>query len=173
MAGVLDPEMQRIRGYLQTQGAKLTVPQLVDKLRADASQLHDAAVAVPAPRFDERPAAGEWSANEIMAHIVKSSDAFSGAIERVIEKDAPTPGLTDRIERDAPVRGAQQWWDEHAARRERLFAAVLAADADAHLDVMTQHPAFGDLNWRETLLFLRLHDIDHAGQLRQVAAALS
>ena len=31
---------------------------------------------------------------------------------------------------------------------------------------------FGGLNWRETILFLRLHDLDHAGQLRKIAAAL-
>ena len=31
---------------------------------------------------------------------------------------------------------------------------------------------FGPLNWRETLLFLRLHDLDHAGQLRKIAAVL-
>ena len=36
-----------------------------------------------------------------------------------------------------------------------------------------EHPFFGPLNWRETLLFMRLHDLDHAGQLKQIAAALS
>jgi hypothetical protein len=35
-----------------------------------------------------------------------------------------------------------------------------------------EHPFFGPLNWRETLLFMRLHDLDHAGQLKQIAAAL-
>jgi len=32
---------------------------------------------------------------------------------------------------------------------------------------------FGTLNWRETLLFLRLHDLDHARQLEKNAAALA
>ena len=32
---------------------------------------------------------------------------------------------------------------------------------------------FGALNWRETLLFLRLHDLDHAGQLKNIAARLA
>ena len=31
---------------------------------------------------------------------------------------------------------------------------------------------FGPLTWREALLFLRLHDLDHAGQLRKIATAL-
>ena len=29
------------------------------------------------------------------------------------------------------------------------------------------------LNWRETLLFMRLHDLDHAGQLDKIAATLA
>lgn len=32
---------------------------------------------------------------------------------------------------------------------------------------------FGPLTWRETLLFTRLHDLDHAGQLQKIAAALA
>jgi hypothetical protein len=32
---------------------------------------------------------------------------------------------------------------------------------------------FGPLSWRETLLFTRLHDLDHAGQLQKIAVALS
>jgi hypothetical protein len=30
---------------------------------------------------------------------------------------------------------------------------------------------FGPLTWRETLLFTRLHDLDHADQLQKIATA--
>jgi hypothetical protein len=32
---------------------------------------------------------------------------------------------------------------------------------------------FGPLNWRETLLFMRLHDLDHAAQLDKIATAFA
>jgi hypothetical protein len=41
----------------------------------------------------------------------------------------------------------------------------------ARLEATIPHPFFGALNWRETLLFMRLHDLDHAGQLTKVGAA--
>jgi hypothetical protein len=41
----------------------------------------------------------------------------------------------------------------------------------SRLEATIPHPFFGALNWRETLLFLRLHDLDHTGQLQKVAAA--
>jgi hypothetical protein len=43
---------------------------------------------------------------------------------------------------------------------------VLAADPTAHLDRSIYHPIFGNLNWREALLFLRIHDLDHARQIQ-------
>jgi hypothetical protein len=40
-------------------------------------------------------------------------------------------------------------------------------------DQRIEHPMFGPLTWRETLLFTRLHDLDHAGQLQKIAAAFA
>ena len=105
-------EQLRIRGYLQAQGAKLPPPDLVERVRAAMGQVREAVTAVPAARFTERPATDEWSANEVMAHVVTAGSHFA---ERIV----------------------------------------------------------GALNWREALLFLRLHDLDHAGQLQKIAAALS
>jgi hypothetical protein len=50
-------EQTRIRGYLTAQGAKLSPPEIVDKVRAAMDQLRSAATAVPDARFGERPAA--------------------------------------------------------------------------------------------------------------------
>ena len=77
-----------------------------------------------------------------------------------------------RIPRETPVRPPGEWERLLAADRETLFARALAADPGARLAETVEHPMFGPLNWRETLLFMRLHDLDHAGQLQQIATAL-
>ena len=59
-----------------------------------------------------------------------------------------------------------------APARDALFARVLRAEPAEHPECVIEHPFFGRLSWRETLLFLRLHDLDHAGQLQKIAAAL-
>ena len=56
--------------------------------------------------------------------------------------------------------------------REALFARALAVDPAARLERSIAHGFFGLLNWRETLLFIRIHDLDHAGQLEKIAATL-
>jgi len=163
-------EQTRIRGYLQGQGAKLTPAQIVEKVQAAMHDLRAAADAVAPARFDDRPAPEEWSANEVLAHVVDAGRHFGGAIVRILD-GLPGGEGRDRLERDVPRRSLAEWWALLERDRAALFERVRLADPDSRLDATVDHPFFGALNWRETLLFMRLHDLDHAGQLQKIAAA--
>jgi len=165
-------EQTRIRGYLQGQGAKLTPAQIVEKVQGAMHDLRIAADAVPPARFDERPAPEEWSANEVLAHVVDAGRHFGGAIVRILD-GLPGGEARDRLERDVPRRSLAAWWAVLERDRAALFERVRLADPDSRLDATVEHPFFGALNWRETLLFMRLHDLDHAGQLQKIATALA
>ena len=166
-----NPEFARIRGYLQAQGAKLTPEQIIGKVQEAMGQLRAAATAVPTARFTDPPAPGEWSANEVMAHVVEAGRHFGGAIVRVL--DGQPPGRPrDAAARDTSPRPLSEWWTLLERDRDTLFARVRSAHPMSRLEATIPHPFFGALNWRETLLFMRLHDLDHAGQLQKVAAAL-
>ena len=166
----MNDEERRIRGYLQAQGAKQTPAEVIDKVRAAMAELRDAALAVPATRFEERPAPEEWSGNEVMAHVVDAGRHFGDQVLAILD-GRPRP-VTSR-EREAASRTAAEWHAILQRDRDALFARVLAADPDARLDEPIEHRMFGPLNWRETMLFMRLHDLDHVGQLRKIAAALA
>ena len=166
-------EQLRLRGYLQAQGAKLSPAELVDRVRGAMGQLRESVMAVPAARFNERPAADEWSANEVMAHVVAAGARFAGRIVGVLDGHESGGVVPDALERGVPEHTAERWWSTFAAAREALFARVLRADPAEHLERVIEHPFFGLLSWRETVLFLRIHDLDHAGQLQKIAAALS
>jgi uncharacterized damage-inducible protein DinB len=161
----------RVRGYLVAQGAKLSPEQIIGKVQEAMGQLRAAAAAVPAPRFTDAPAPGEWSANEVMAHVVEAGRHFGGAIVRVLDGQAPGQPR-DAAARDTSPRPLDEWWALLDRDRGALFARVRSAHPMSRLEATIPHPFFGALNWRETLLFMRLHDLDHAGQLQKVAAAL-
>ena len=165
----MSEEQLRIRGYLQAQAAKLSIPELVAKVRTDQEQVRAAAEVVPAERFYDRSAAEDWSANEVLAHVVESGGQVGRAIRATIDGGAPPPRLQDAIRPDPPRCTAAEWWEQLTHDREELFERVSRAAGDEHLDVTWQHPFFGGLNWREWLLFLRIHDIDHARQLQAIA----
>jgi uncharacterized damage-inducible protein DinB len=164
-------ETLRVRGYLTAQGAKLSPEQIIGKVQEAMGQLRAAAASVPPARFTQAPAPGEWSANEVMAHVVEAGRHFGGAIVRVL--DGQPPGQPrDAAARDTRPRPLAEWWALLERDREALFARVRSAHPMARLEATIPHPFFGALNWRETLLFMRLHDLDHAGQLAKVAAAV-
>jgi uncharacterized damage-inducible protein DinB len=165
-------EQKRIRGYLVSQAARLSPREIVEKVESAMLQLQEAAGAVSPARFNDAPAPGEWSANEVMAHVVEAGRHFGGAIVRLL--DGQPPGAPrDAAARDTSPRPLDAWWARLRQDRSALFERVLGADPAARLDATVEHPFFGPLNWRETLLFIRLHDLDHAGQLQKIAAAVA
>jgi len=164
-------EQQRIRSYLQGQGAKLEPGAIIEKVRAAMADLERAALAVPAHRFEERPAPEEWSANEVMAHVVDAGRHFGDQVLAILDGRPHTPATR---ERSAPARHtAAEWMTILRRDREEVFARALRADPRAGLDAKMEHSFFGPLNWREVLLFTRLHDLDHAGQLQKITLAFA
>jgi hypothetical protein len=169
----MDEEQARIRGYLVAQGAMLNPVAIVEKVQQAMADLKAAAAAVPASRFGERPAPEEWSGNEVMAHVVAADGYFGGGIQRLLAGQPLPARPRGRGVDGAPLLSAAAWYQALAQQRSALFAAVLAADPAAAPDQRIEHPMFGPLTWRETLLFTRLHDLDHAGQLQKIATALA
>ncbi len=164
-------EVQRVRSYLLSQANKLSVPELVDKVRRDTLPLREAAAAVPSARFFERPGPGEWSAAEVLTHVLEMNEYGAQAIEGVLDHGMPPPPTSDEISGKIhrQLRSAEDFWQTYQPRRERLFARVLRARGDEHLDVTITHRWFGPLSWREWLLFMRVHDLDHLRQLQAIA----
>lgn len=175
MPNIPDEEAQRVRGYLVSQANKLTIPQLVEKLRADSAQLRPAANAIPAERFDEKPGPDDWSGAEVFTHVLEMNEKGGAAIESIIATGQKPAGVEDMIsgETRAGLTTADDYWNAFQERRERLLETVLAANGDEHLDVTIMHPLFGPFSWREWLLFMRVHDLDHARQLANIAEALA
>jgi hypothetical protein len=102
--------------------------------------------------------------------VVEAGRHFGDAIVRIL--DAEPPGEPrDVAARDTAPRPLDEWWALLERDRSALFQRVRSAPPAARLEATIAHPFFGGLNWRETLLFLRLHDLDHAGQLAKIAGA--
>jgi len=167
-------ENERIRGYLIAQANKLSIPELVEKVRTDGAQLEHAADAIPAPRFAEPPAPGEWSAAEVWTHILQMTEHGAGSIEGILDERRQPHATLDTIsgETRSDLQTDGDYWQAYIGRRERLYDRVLKARGDEHLDLRMTHPMFGDFSWREWLLFMRVHDLDHLRQLQSIGEAL-
>lgn len=163
-------EIERVRGYLVAQAGKLSVPELVEKVRKDVQPLRAVAASVPVERFRERPGPDDWSAAEVFTHILTMNEHGAAAIEGILDTGAVPPRIDDtlRHEERAGLETSEDYWRAFESRRERLLERVARASGDEHPEVTITHPMFGPLNWREWLLFMRVHDLDHMRQIQAV-----
>lgn len=168
----MTPEEERVRSYLVAQGEKRSPADIVDRVREAMRELFTAADAVPAARFAERPEPGEWSGNEVLAHVVDAARRVSAGITGIL--DGGVGGsMPEAVDKTPDAMDAAGWRAVLTAEREALFARVLAVAPNAHLDRTIAISSFGPLTWRSALLFMRAHDLDHAGQLRKIATAFA
>ena len=168
-----EEEVARVRTYLASQALRRTTEQLVEALQEAQQQLLTATAAVPDPSFRTTPTEGEWSAADVLAHVRTIASLDERAICGVLERGEQPANVADVLEHVPTNVTREQLLAEIAALREQLIAVVLQADPQAHLDIVWGHNEFGSMNWREWLLFARVHTLDHARQMQAIAAALA
>jgi uncharacterized damage-inducible protein DinB len=166
-------EVARVRSYLASQAMRRTPEQLVEALREAHHQFLAATATIPDAAFHTTPQEGEWSAADVLAHVRTIAAFEERSICGVIERGEQPPHVDDVLEQ-APTNATRgPMLADIEVLRERLMAVVSQADPQAHLDIVWGHNEFGSMNWREWLLFARVHTLDHARQLQAIAAALT
>lgn len=166
-------EVARVRSYLASQAIRRTPEQLVETLRESLQQFQAAIDAVPAAAFRTIPKEGEWSAADVLAHVRSIAAFDEQSICGVLERGEQPRDVEDALEQAPTDATQEQLLADIRALRERLIAVVLQADPHAHLDIVWGHNEFGKMNWREWLLFARVHTLDHARQIQAIAAGLA
>src|SRR5437660_1798113 len=157
-----EEEVARVRSYLANQARRRTTEQLVETLREAHQQFLAATAAVPDAAFRTIPKEGEWSAADVLAHVRSIAAIDERSICGVIERGEQPPNVADVLEHTPTNATREQLLAEIEALRKQLIAVVLQADPQAHLDIVWGHNEFGKMNWREWLLFARVHTLDHA-----------
>ena len=168
-----EEEVARVRSYLASQAMRRTSEQLVESLREAHHQFLAATAAVPDDAFRTTPKDGEWSAADVLAHVRTIAAIEEHSIRGVIERGEQPANVDDALEQAPTDATREQLLTDIEALRERLIAVVLQADPQAHLDIVWGHNEFGNMNWREWLLFARVHTLDHARQMQAIASVLA
>lgn len=169
------------------------IEELLEHLEETRAALLDAVQHVAHDRRDARPGDGRWTVGEVLDHVSRVEAGYARLLAKRVS-DARASGLppetetssilgsvesgplTDRTRRlqapeiVVPRQGATV--AEGLAALESSRAAVRAALLDANglaLGTLTQnHPFFGTLNMYQWGVFLGLHDLRHAAQVREV-----
>ena len=168
-----EEEVARVRSYLASQAMRRTPEQLVAALREAHHQFLAATAAVPDAAFHTVPKEGEWSAADVLAHVRSIAALDERSICGVLERGEQPANVDDALEQAPTHATREQMLADIEGLRERLIAVVLRADPQAHLDIVWGHNEFGNMNWREWLLFARVHTLDHARQMQTISEGLT
>ena len=116
-----------------------------------------------------RPAVGEWSAIEVLGHMIDKMDFWSNRVERILWEDRPDLPAYDQ---DAVVRDHGYQHADPVALLEQLqqrcerFASLVAALPASALERDGIHSEFGPMTIRQCILAVLDSVPEHLAQLR-------
>lgn len=167
-----EPNAQRIRDYLKTQAAEKPLSVLVERVREAVDELVAEAKAFEPTELstEVRTDNGDsdaWTPLACLQHVLASNAHVGREVLYVAHTGELPPNEDEAIPDDREALLAM-----HAEAMDSTYIHLADADPDANLVTTWQHPMFGDLNWREWFLFLRVHARDHTQQLQAMREAL-
>jgi hypothetical protein len=163
-----------------------------EKLARAQTTFFRAADAIPAAKWDNCPGLNEWSAAELVSHLVVVERGVVTNVDRLTQK-APIPvpfakGLhlplwlveARVIRRKSPVPLDDSLMAEKEAMlgglrrvRERTLAFISETERRDLTCYCWRHPFLGMLNAYEWMEMIAAHQLRHAKQVREIEAKLS
>jgi uncharacterized damage-inducible protein DinB len=114
--------------------------------------------------LDRRPASGQWSARENLAHLARHHAVFLERVRRILAEQEPAlPRYRAEDDPEWPEWAALPS-TEIAARLEALRAELVGLVEPLDDEALARcgiHPAFGPLTLAEWIEFFLLHEAHH------------
>ena len=166
--------------------ASLSPAEVIEQVSAAYDALEAVLAEVPAGRTTRRPAADEWSAHEVLDHLVETYRPGVDELRCLLAGERP-PGepIPAALRSRAPTLRPWRWLLDELARGKRDVLDLLAGvapdfttDARAPIVMVVNVPGGAPLHWIQdlewkayALVSWRLHTIDHMKQIKKGLAA--
>jgi hypothetical protein len=169
----------------------LFITPILEKLAEAQTAFLCAADAVPSGQWSRKPHAEEWSAAEVVAHLVMVERTIVGNADRVTQKSPrPVPFLKRihlplwlvsarliRLKSPIPLDPAlvgnkEEMFGELRAARERALAFLEETSNRDLNSYRWPHPFLGSLNVYEWFEMIAAHQLRHTKQMREICARL-
>jgi uncharacterized damage-inducible protein DinB len=150
--------------------SQLSAPELVARLAQSRRSLMDAIAGLDEEGFRLRPREGEWTAAEVLAHILSTERIFIDRAHKAVEQggcevipvsDAVREehlGMAKRMPVPQIIHGLL------AQRRDTL--GFVESVSEAGLACIIRHPVRGEQTARWQIEHVIEHEEEHAGQIR-------
>ena len=166
-----EEEIAQLRSYLTAQALRRTPAQIVEMLQNIYTQFLTGLSHLSRSSSRVSSSDNTWSKAEILEHVCLFMISYQTAICLVLESGERPPDVCNRtaILPHANSRSLEDFFSTLQKCFDRLKTVVLAADPNTHLDITWNHFELGAMNWREWLLFARVHLLDHVRQVQALS----
>ena len=164
---------------------------IVEQLAHAQSVFFRAADGIPPEQWSVRPDVEEWSAAEIVAHLVMVERAIIGGADRITQKPPRHVAFLKRfhlpiwlvekrvVRRKSPIpldpgllAGKEEMLGELRGARERTLAFLEETARRDLSEYRWRHAFLGMLNVYEWFEMVARHELRHAKQIQEVTARL-
>ncbi len=168
-----------------------SIQPIVERLARAQRSFFRAADAIPPEQWSRKPRAAEWSAAELVAHLVMVERAVVGGADRMTQKtprEIPflkrfhlplwlVEALVIRLKTPMPLdRGLlghkEEMLAELRAARERTLSFLVETQQRDLSAYRWKHAFLGMLNVYEWFEMIASHELRHAKQIKEIAAHL-
>lgn len=153
--------------YLRYQGAK-SLSALSALMERTAQECARCLEGVSEEQASFKPGE-EWSIREVLGHLLVLGEASNRIIRALAAGEEPSVEVGDgAAAARRPFAELRQALADQWVETCRLAVSL---PEEASLERTAPHPIFGPLNFKEWLVFQRLHAMDHVQQMEKVKAA--
>lgn len=190
MSSPLLPEQDRAMAYLRRKGSEAPAAVLLSMLERTCRDFETQLAAVSEDERDRSPAAGKWSPHEILDHLVLSHRPAVDQLRSLLAGETPG-GVAIPAGLTSPAGQLASWEfllrELETVHRELIALAAGATDElslspRAVVEMVVKVAAedgtlrpvhwFEKLDWKAFLLAIRVHTLEHHGQLERALEAL-
>lgn len=135
-------------------------------MSATPTVLKTVVASIPAESIDRPPAAGAWSAKQVLTHLLHVETAVIGERIRLMlaEENPQFQAVSPSVAPEDPQATLEAWLSARAAN-----LGFLRTLTPTQLERTGRHPKYGTISVREHLVEWAYHDLDH---LRQILATV-
>ena len=175
MAGPGPEEIARVSSYMLAQGEKHTWTALWPRVVQGRLDFLAAIDRVSAEQAAWKPNPDDWSIEEVAQHVLDGSKRVANLIVNLSQGREASLSPQEIGAVDPAQRPADAAWPQLVDALiddSRAFANLIEGLPEPPAwQPRAAHPFFGELHGRAWYLFQRVHDIDHANQVKAIKAA--
>lgn len=155
-----------------------TTEQLLSALAQTPARIAEITAALTTAQLHSQPAPGEWSANQVLAHLRACADVWGDCIATILSQDRPTIRAVNPTtwinSTDYPDQAFQPSLHAFAAQRAELLALLqpLAPEAWARSAHVTGAGKPLERSVRAYAQWLANHERPHVKQIQRIASGL-